>query len=997
MKTTLCSLRVILSLAAFLTAFLSLPGAEVITGVVESGGDGAPTAQFTGNTFTGPTIGTYTVPSFNVLVKAYADRIHAWTNASGTMPIPAYLVGHDYIMIRNDNRDNNGGLNGGSAGLYRLDVTVSADVYVYLLIDNRLNDGNNGNPPTFGATNMQWVLDEGWLATTNGFNRSANSAVPDEVGIDESADGTINNWSSIYVKRFPAGTFTLKEPNNASRNMYGVVVVPAPPSTPIATLISPATNSTPFHPAGSNLVLRLTSATPMDTNSIQLVLNGINVTGQAIISGDDTNATVTYSGLLSNTIYSGTIQATNSAGLGVYNFTFDTFVRASTLVIEAEDYNYGDGDCSQPANPLPPTQGGFYYDAPAPGTYGGLMANPEIDFHDTSTNANSVVTNAYRLCDPVGTRPSGDVLHAPFEPAGFPDHSLWQLQPGEWLNYTRTIPAGNYAVYLRVASSAAGSIRLDKVFGDVTLTINQPTSPAGTFIIPNTGGAYRSVPLTDALGSNAVVTFTSGGPETVRLSVLTANNDIRPNYFILVPVVASVPPTVASVSPAFNAIDVRPEAVITASILNGETAVDAPSIVLKLNGVDVTSAAVLSNSSEGVTVYYDPPGPLNTNATYTVYLQFSDDGVPVRSFTNTWTFTTISGAPFITKAQQGTANHWSEAIWSNPPNTTVTSPVAGNRYVAVAGGNPTRLRNPASGSGDPVLGVKTFPGDSLQLDAATEIRAKGPGNTLDFPGVSGEAGLIFNGGNIDTGDDAVFPLTGVILVRAPSTITCGDAAQIPRGWQIGAAIRGSAGLQVTKQVNSVVPAVEVTSSNNTFSGDWIVKSGLLKGTGSNSLGSGNIVIAPTNSVMVLAQVEFMYDIASPGVLTLTNGGQVILHQDVRFAEVVIEGTSLAGGTHAYADLLAAYPNNFAPGGSGSVFVTGSSEPAVTLSNVGVSGTNFLFSFVASSGVNYTVEYKDDLNQLAWVTLQNVAGAGGAVTITNVITGTTNRFFRVRTP
>jgi hypothetical protein len=70
---------------------------------------------------------------------------------------------------------------------------------------------------------------------------------------------------------------------------------------------------------------------------------------------------------------------------------------------------------------------------------------------------------------------------------------------------------------------------------------------------------------------------------------------------------------------------------------------------------------------------------------------------------------------------------------------------------------------------------------------------------------------------------------------------------------------------------------------------------------------------------------------------------------------------------------------------------------VTLSNVGVSGTNFVFSFVASSGVNYTVEYKDDLNQLNWSTLQNVAGSGGAVTITNVISGTTNRFFRVRTP
>ena len=63
--------------------------------------------------------------------------------------------------------------------------------------------------------------------------------------------------------------------------------------------------------------------------------------------------------------------------------------------------------------------------------------------------------------------------------------------------------------------------------------------------------------------------------------------------------------------------------------------------------------------------------------------------------------------------------------------------------------------------------------------------------------MGGNAGLIMNGGNIDTGDDAVFPLTGIMLVQADSTITCGDGTQFPRGWQFGAQIRGSAALQVT--------------------------------------------------------------------------------------------------------------------------------------------------------------------------------------------------------
>ena len=99
------------------------------------------------------------------------------------------------------------------------------------------------------------------------------------------------------------------------------------------------------------------------------------------------------------------------------------------------------------------------------------------------------------------------------------------------------------------------------------------------------------------------------------------------------------------------------------------------------------------------------------------------------------TASSIQAANFTTATQQGTAASWSQAIWQ--PG--AVAPTGGNTYVCVAGGNPTRVRNPASGSGDAVIGVKTFPGDSLQLDSASEIRAKGVGNTLDFPGAGGNA------------------------------------------------------------------------------------------------------------------------------------------------------------------------------------------------------------------------------------------------------------------
>src|SRR5712671_7114744 len=95
----------------------------------------------------------------------------------------------------------------------------------------------------------------------------------------------------------------------------------------------------------------------------------------------------------------------------------------------------------------------------------------------------------------------------------------------------------------------------------------------------------------------------------------------------------------------------------------------------------------------------------------------------------------IDAANFTTAVQQAAAQRWDGAIWNPGP----VAPTAGNTYECIAGGNPTRIRNPNSGSSpsDPVIGVKTFPGDSLQLDAASEIRAKGIGNTIDFPGVGG--------------------------------------------------------------------------------------------------------------------------------------------------------------------------------------------------------------------------------------------------------------------
>lgn len=244
MSTSRC--RIGLAVLAFGGAVPAL--AANITNVVEIGGDNEATdtiaAKWTGQTFPvsianeptpGAAIGqTYSVGTFGNLSPSYVDRNHRFANHSvdpsatpAGFTIPSYLVGGEYIMSGNDNRDNAG---------YRLDVTVANPSTVYMLIDNRMSADTAGtdsnDPPTFDSTHMQWIVDQNWIATNGGLNRSGNTAVPDEVPMDEGADNTINQWFSVYKKSVPAGTFSLFQADNSGQDMYSVVVVPVPePST----------------------------------------------------------------------------------------------------------------------------------------------------------------------------------------------------------------------------------------------------------------------------------------------------------------------------------------------------------------------------------------------------------------------------------------------------------------------------------------------------------------------------------------------------------------------------------------------------------------------------------------------------------------------------------------------------------------------------------------------------------------------------------------------
>lgn len=131
----------------------------------------------------------------------FTDRTHEYEN------LPAYLIGADYVMLANNDR---------TVSNVEVDVTLAGPADLYLFIDNRVGDGEKNDPPTLGGGVMDWVASLGFVPTG------------DQIDADESGDGDIDNYASVYKLSNVSGLITLHEQNYGSLNMYGVAATPEP-------------------------------------------------------------------------------------------------------------------------------------------------------------------------------------------------------------------------------------------------------------------------------------------------------------------------------------------------------------------------------------------------------------------------------------------------------------------------------------------------------------------------------------------------------------------------------------------------------------------------------------------------------------------------------------------------------------------------------------------------------------------------------------------------
>ncbi len=287
-------------------------------------------------------------------------------------------------------------------------------------------------------------------------------------------------------------------------------------------------NGAAFQDPGAGFSFSLASESGVGSDGVAIEVNGADRTGALTIGGTDNLRTGSLGGFVANQIYGVTLVFTELDGDKSTNtVVFDTFSQ-SNFMFEAEDWNFDGGQYID--NPVLATMTG-------PNSYFGQIGVEDIDQNELSTDFGAS-QHEYRDFVFVGTEATGDMLRQNYLDAqtnnpAIRDYNVGWVENGEWLNYTRTFPAGTYNIYGRFANGNIGQVfeaALDKVQDPMTVT--QTATPVGVFRGgPGRGWqSYDFVPLTDSQG--AVLAVELSGVETLR--VTSVSGGYNANFYMLV-------------------------------------------------------------------------------------------------------------------------------------------------------------------------------------------------------------------------------------------------------------------------------------------------------------------------------------------------------------------------------------------------------------------------------------------------------------------------------
>jgi hypothetical protein len=129
----------------------------------------------------------------------FVDRTHVYAD------VPPFILGAQYVMLANDNKNNSA---------YELDLTFALNATLYVFVDNRMGGAAGGKGVNPNIDGMPWLTDMGFVDTG------------EDIGIDESADGSIDQYFSIFALPVTAGTITIHGCTEGhGGNMLGVAAL----------------------------------------------------------------------------------------------------------------------------------------------------------------------------------------------------------------------------------------------------------------------------------------------------------------------------------------------------------------------------------------------------------------------------------------------------------------------------------------------------------------------------------------------------------------------------------------------------------------------------------------------------------------------------------------------------------------------------------------------------------------------------------------------------
>ena len=387
-------------------------------------------------------------------------------------------------------------------------------------------------------------------------------------------------------------------------------------------------NRTAYHSPTEGI--RFTASTlggpALEPGQLKIFLNGRDRTTQANIVSTDGTLEVTLAPLIENRVYDARIEIAQAEGpAAITEWTFDTFsedfLQSSDVeIIELEDYNFDGGDYID----NPPVSGYRESGAGVNAVEGYVDREglAEVDFFDYESSPGDLEKAIYRSFDPVATQAGAsetgsaeqfsgpdpainDTQRSQYATLDLPEIQVTNTEGGEWLNYTREFPTGNYHVYLRGAGRATQEIYLDEVTSDPAEP-EQTTERLGTFTLPNMGLEvnYRFIQLLDDSGAPTVLEL--DGLKTLRVTIGTERESridetTALNYLAFVPAPEEEPEPAIIVT---SATDVAGPYVADDNLIVGENSIsislDSPHRFLKItsngNPISITEYEILDSS-----------------------------------------------------------------------------------------------------------------------------------------------------------------------------------------------------------------------------------------------------------------------------------------------------------------------------------------------------------------------------------------------------------------